>query len=96
MGNGGVGVFLVSFIMREHERTLLEAGTVMGFIGLMGLLGTIVGGYLADRFTGARGRSYPLVCAIGAFGSIRQRSALAAAAGALPASAAKRSPCSPA
>ena len=67
MGNGGVGVFLVSFIMREHERTLLEAGTVMGFIGLMGLLGTIVGGYLADRFTGARGRSYPLVCAIGAF-----------------------------
>jgi predicted MFS family arabinose efflux permease len=66
MGNGGVGVFLVSYLMRAHERTLVEAGSVLGLIGAMGLVGTLIGGYAADRFAGERGRSYPLVCAIGA------------------------------
>ena len=66
MGNGGVGVFLISYMMRAHERTLVEAGSVLGLLGAMGLLGTLVGGYLADRLSGERGRSYPLVCAVGA------------------------------
>jgi MFS family permease len=66
MGNGGVGVFLISYTMRMHDRTLVEAASVFGLIGAMGLLGTLVGGYAADRFAGERGRSYPLVCAFGA------------------------------
>lgn len=69
MGNGGVGVFLVSYTMRMHDRTLVEAASIFGLIGAMGLVGTIVGGYAADRFAGTRGRSYPLVCAIGAAAS---------------------------
>jgi len=66
MGNGGVGVFLISYMMRAHDRTLVEAGGMLGLLGAMGLLGTMVGGYAADRLAGPRARSYPLVCAAGA------------------------------
>jgi MFS transporter, Spinster family, sphingosine-1-phosphate transporter len=66
IGGAGVTVFLVSFIMRVHELTLVQASSILAANGLMGLIGTFIGGYFADRYAGARGRSYPLVCAVGA------------------------------
>ncbi|OYY92093.1 MAG: hypothetical protein B7Y45_01005 [Sphingomonas sp. 28-66-16] len=65
IGKGGFGTFLPSFMMRVHHLNLIEAGSVIGISGLAGLAGTFLGGYLADRFAGERGRSYPLICAIG-------------------------------
>ncbi|RHW19483.1 MFS transporter [Sphingomonas gilva] len=64
IGQGGFGTFLPSFLMRVHALDLVEAGAVLGIGGVVGVAGTFIGGYLADRFAGARGRSYPLVCAL--------------------------------
>jgi predicted MFS family arabinose efflux permease len=59
--------FTASFFIREHGLSLKEAGLVTAAgLGLAGLLGTFLGGFLADRFAGQYGRSYPLVCALGA------------------------------
>jgi predicted MFS family arabinose efflux permease len=66
IGQAGFGVFLPSLLMRVHGLGLVEAGTVLAIGGVVGVAGTFAGGYLADRFGGGRGQSYPLVCALSA------------------------------
>ena len=61
----GVTVFTVSFMMRTHGLTLAEAGGVVGLGGMLGLAGTFLGGFAADKLADARGRSYVLVPAVG-------------------------------
>lgn len=65
MGNYGMTTFLVSFFVRVHDFTIVEAGTVVALNGVMGLIGTFIGGYFADRYATPSGRSYPAVCGIG-------------------------------
>ena len=65
MASNGMTIFLVSFLTRSHGLNLVEAGSVFGLNGIMGLIGTFVGGYLADRYAGPAGRSYPYVCGAG-------------------------------
>ena len=59
-------VFTVSFMIRSHGLTLAQAGGVLGLSGMVGLVGTFIGGFAADRFADDRGRSYVLVPAVGA------------------------------
>lgn len=59
-------VFTVSFMIRSHGLTLAQAGGVLGLSGMVGLIGTFVGGFAADRLADDRGRSYVLVPAVGA------------------------------
>lgn len=61
----GATVFTVSFMIRSHGLTLAQAGGVLGLSGMVGLIGTFIGGLAADRFADDRGRSYVLVPAIG-------------------------------
>ncbi|OYY92098.1 MAG: hypothetical protein B7Y45_01030 [Sphingomonas sp. 28-66-16] len=66
IGIQGTGIFTTSFMIRNHGLDLAGAGTVMSAIGVVGLVGTFMGGYAADRFSDSRGRSYVLVPAVGA------------------------------
>lgn len=66
IGIQGTGIFSTSFLIRNHGLDLAQAGTVMGVFGVVGLTGTVIGGYCADRFSDANGRSYVLVPAVGA------------------------------
>jgi predicted MFS family arabinose efflux permease len=66
IGQGGFGVFLPSFLMRVHGLDLVESGGILAIGGIVGVVGTFAGGYLADRFGSGRGQSYPLVCALSA------------------------------
>ena len=60
-------LFTASYFIRQYELTLAQVGTIVGVgSGLAGLLGTFLGGMLADRYAGKYGRSYPIVCGIGA------------------------------
>jgi MFS family permease len=65
VGVSGVGAFRVSYLMRAQGMDLTHAGAVWSTASALGLLGAVVGGYLADRFSDERGRSYPIVAAIG-------------------------------
>jgi predicted MFS family arabinose efflux permease len=58
-------VFTVSFMIRSHGLTLAQAGGVLGLSGMVGLAGTFIGGFAADRLADDRGRSYVLVPAVG-------------------------------
>lgn len=59
--------FTATYFIREHGLSLKEAGLVTAAgLGLAGLTGTFLGGFLADRFAGRYGRSYPIVCGVGA------------------------------
>ena len=66
IGIQGTGIFTTSFFIRGHDLTIADAGGIISLFGLASLLGTIIGGYAADRFGDARGRSYVLVPAVGA------------------------------
>ena len=60
-------IFTASYFLRQYDLSLAEVGTIVGVgSGLAGLLGTFLGGFLADRYAGRYGRSYPIVCGIGA------------------------------
>ncbi|MDG1234087.1 MAG: MFS transporter [Pseudomonadales bacterium] len=45
----GVGLFIPSFFMRVHGFGLAETSTYLFLIGLTGMIGTYLGGYLGDR-----------------------------------------------
>jgi predicted MFS family arabinose efflux permease len=45
----GVALFLPSFFIRVHGFGLAETSTYLFFIGLTGVIGTYLGGYLSDR-----------------------------------------------
>ena len=45
----GVGLFIPAFYMRVHGFGLAETSTYLFFIGLTGIIGTYLGGYLGDR-----------------------------------------------
>lgn len=66
-GIGGTSMFSASYFVRQFHLSLGEAGLITGIgLGAGGFLGTMAGGYFADRFAGSHGRSYPFVCAVGA------------------------------
>jgi predicted MFS family arabinose efflux permease len=68
----GIGItctnmFTASYFLRQYNLTLGEVGMLSAAgMGVAGLIGTFTGGFLADRFAGAYGRSYPAICGIGA------------------------------
>ena len=66
IGVQGTGIFTASFVMRAYHLNIAEAGGILSFRGLASLGATALGGYLADRFAGPRGRSYVLVPCMGA------------------------------
>jgi predicted MFS family arabinose efflux permease len=45
----GVGLFIPAFFMRVHGFGLAETSTYLFLIGLTGIIGTYLGGYLGDR-----------------------------------------------
>ncbi|WP_439134084.1 spinster family MFS transporter [Pseudomaricurvus sp.] len=64
----GVGNFLPSFLMRSHDYDSLQAGTALALIsGIGGMIGTYLGGYLADKFGAKDQRWYLWICAIPVF-----------------------------
>jgi len=46
----GVALFLPSFFIRVHGYSLKETATYLFLIGLTGMIGTFLGGYLGDRY----------------------------------------------
>jgi predicted MFS family arabinose efflux permease len=72
MGQGliSTSTFTASYFLRQYDLTLAEVGMISAAgLGGAALLGTFAGGFLADRFAGDYGRSYPTVCGIGAAGA---------------------------
>ncbi|OFI33620.1 hypothetical protein BFC17_04435 [Alteromonas lipolytica] len=62
-------MFTASFFLRKFELSLQEAAIVLSTgLGFGGVIGTLLGGWLADRFSGAHGQSYMLVPCLGALG----------------------------
>jgi predicted MFS family arabinose efflux permease len=66
LGITGISAFTSSFLLRTQGYDLAQIGAVVGAFGVIGLAGTLLGGWLADRFSGPRGRSYAYVPAVGA------------------------------
>jgi len=65
-GNSGVLLFTSSYFLRTYHLTLVQVGAIYATgIGVAGLAGSLLSGFLADRFAGPRGRSYVFVPAIG-------------------------------
>ena len=65
MGVSGLGAFRISFLVRSLGMNLVQAGALWASAGTFGVVGSFLGGYLADRFADDRGRSYALVPALG-------------------------------
>lgn len=60
-----IGLFKVSFLLRVHEFSLVEAGQVWSIAGMVGLLGSFTGGFLADRFSDvSNAKSYLITPAV--------------------------------
>ncbi|OFI33617.1 hypothetical protein BFC17_04330 [Alteromonas lipolytica] len=63
-------LFTASFLLRKFGLTLQEAGVVLSLgLGVGGLTGALLGGWISDRFSGAHGQSYMVVPAVGALGA---------------------------
>ncbi|MBU3069970.1 MFS transporter [Aestuariicella sp. G3-2] len=64
----GVGNFLPSFLMRSHGYDSLQAGTALALIsGIGGMVGTYLGGYLADKLGAKDQRWYLWISALPVF-----------------------------
>ena len=57
--------WLPSFLMRQFEWTTAQAGTVIGVVGLLALLGAPLGGFLADYWNRKNPRGHLYVPALG-------------------------------
>jgi predicted MFS family arabinose efflux permease len=67
---GATNIFTASYFLRQYHLTLAQVGVVTAIgLGVAGLLGTFSGGWLADRYAGRFGRSYPGMCAVAAAGA---------------------------
>jgi predicted MFS family arabinose efflux permease len=66
----GVGLFLPSFFMRIHGFGLAETATYLFLIGLTGMIGTFLGGYLGDRLGVADKRWYAWVPGIATLAAV--------------------------
>lgn len=65
--NAGIGVWMVSFMIRVHDFTLPQAGaTVSITLGVCGTIGSLAIGILADRFERARSGGLLLLMAMAA------------------------------
>lgn len=63
-------LFTASFLLRKFGMTLQEAGIVLSLgLGLGGIFGALLGGFVADKFSGQHGQSYMFVPAVGALGA---------------------------
>ena len=70
-GTYGVGNFLPSFLQRVHSVDIATAGIVLGLTtGIGGMIGTYMGGYLADRFQVRDKRWYMWIPLIAGFANI--------------------------
>jgi predicted MFS family arabinose efflux permease len=59
--------FTASYFLRQYDLSIAEVGALMAAgLGVAGLTGTFLGGWIADRFAGVYGRSYAWTCALGA------------------------------
>jgi predicted MFS family arabinose efflux permease len=45
----GTGAFNASFLIRSHGWNTADIGQLLGFVGVAGILGTFIGGVIADR-----------------------------------------------
>jgi len=66
----GAGLFLPSFFMRIHGFGLAETATYLFLIGLTGMIGTFLGGYLGDRLGVADKRWYAWVPGIATLAAV--------------------------
>jgi len=52
MAGYGIGFWAIPFLMRVHELSLVQAGIMIGFLGVItGLFGSLFGGWLTDKLT---------------------------------------------
>lgn len=59
--------FTASYFLRQYNLSIAEVGALMAAgLGVAGLTGTFLGGWIADRFAGVYGRSYAWTCSLGA------------------------------
>lgn len=64
----GLSVWMPSYLMRSHGLTLMEAGFWNGVTAALGgIIGSLAGGYFADRFSEKNNKSQMLIPAIGMF-----------------------------
>lgn len=66
----GVALFLPSFFIRVHGFGLAETSTYLFLIGLTGVIGTFLGGYLGDRFAHRDKRWYMGIPGIATLASV--------------------------
>ncbi len=66
----GVALFMPSFFMRIHGYGLAETSSYLFLIGLTGVIGTFLGGYLGDRFGQKDQRWYMLFPGVATFLSV--------------------------
>jgi len=66
----GVALFLPSFFIRVHGFGLAETSTYLFLIGLTGMIGTFLGGYLGDKFADRDKRWYMGIPGIATLASV--------------------------
>lgn len=59
--------WLPSYLMRQMDWTAAQAGTTMGVVGLLAILGAIMGGILADYWNKRNSRGHLYLPALGCF-----------------------------
>ena len=66
-GSYGIGNFMPSYLFRSHEMSSGDIGVALALVtGVGGIIGTILGGYLADKFGKKDKRFYMWIPAISA------------------------------